>query len=97
MTSVNQTLFITEECIPVGCVPSAAVAISPATHACLLPTPHHAHPTPLDKMTDAYENITFPQLPIRSECYSYRKKDTESDFTMAFGIAPVRYNSTFIE
>ena len=32
---------VKQECIPVGCIPSAAVAISPATHA-----PHHAHPPP---------------------------------------------------
>ena len=34
-----KTLNIKQECIPVGCIPSAAVAVSPTTHA-----PHHACP-----------------------------------------------------
>ena len=50
--------FCKQECIPVGCVPSAGVAVSPVTHA-LLPhmpshhacppamhAPYHAHPPP---------------------------------------------------
>ena len=41
----NLTLsFFEEECIPVGCVPSAAVAVSPVTHA--PPPTHHTHPLP---------------------------------------------------
>ena len=34
------TKYAKQECIPVGCVPSAAVAVSPATHA--PPPPRHA-------------------------------------------------------
>ena len=37
-TSVHEN---EQENIPVGCVPSAAVAVSPAMHA-----PYHAHPLP---------------------------------------------------
>ena len=61
--------------IPVGCVPSAAVAVSPATHAPATHIPCHAclpchawppavHATPLwtEFLTHACENITFPQL-----------------------------------
>ena len=33
----------------------------PATH-----TTHHARPRPVDRMTDACENITFPQLLLRT-------------------------------
>ena len=33
-----------QECIPVGCVPSAAVAVSPTTHTPLPCNPHHACP-----------------------------------------------------
>ena len=28
--------------------------------------PHHARPPPVDRMTDSYENITFPQLLLRT-------------------------------
>ena len=114
--------YMIQECTPVGCVPSAAVAVSlvmhtpqpqmplchahpPATHApchathatlphmpplpCTLPclacsppcTPCHAYPLPctpptmhaplqctppVDRMTDACENITFLQLLLRT-------------------------------
>ena len=64
-----------QECIPVGCVPSAAVAVFPATHAPCLAHPHHVrspnhacpsttHAPPLwtEFLTHACENITFPQL-----------------------------------
>ena len=96
---------IQQDCIPVGCVPSAEVAVSPAMHAplamhtplhhaCPLPLhqtnpfyhecPHHllhmpllprtpftmhtpfATHAPLGRMTDACENITFPQLLLRA-------------------------------
>ena len=126
---LNKIIFLKQECIPVGCVPSAAVAVSPAMHApmsCMTPStpathspchapathspchghpsamhiplpcmpPCHAHPSPchtfplpwtplchacphtthaplcisppMDRMTDAYENITFPQLLLRT-------------------------------
>ena len=57
-TRNKETTKLKQECIPVGCVPSAAVAVSPATHtpcyACPSatppPMPHmrpcHAHPLP---------------------------------------------------
>ena len=41
--------FLRQECIPVGCVPSTAVAISPATHA--PPPPRHV-PPPVDRILD---------------------------------------------
>ena len=43
-TRCNLPSYFTEkqECIPVGCVPSAAVAVSPAMHAPRHVTPHHA-------------------------------------------------------
>ena len=37
--------FLGQECIPVECVPSAAVAISLAMHAPAMPAPCHAHPS----------------------------------------------------
>ena len=59
-TKIKEKMIKTrQECIPVGCVPSAAVAVSPATHAplpprtplrhaCSLPCmpPCHVHPLP---------------------------------------------------
>ena len=39
---LNKIIFLKQECIPVGCVPSAAVAVSPAMHApmpCMTPSP----------------------------------------------------------
>ena len=99
---VKKTM-LEQECIPVGSVPSAAVAVSPTTHTpchAQPPSPHmpplprtspfathapplphmphlcHAHPLPqyplpcmpppVDRMTDACENITFPQLLLRT-------------------------------
>ena len=105
-----------QECIPVGCVPSTAAAVStvmhmpPAMHPPTMhtpftthapsqtgplhptcsPLPHmppfamhaplcHTHPplpmhaplchTPMDRMTDTCENITFPQLLLRTVKY----------------------------
>ena len=64
-----------QECIPVGCVPPAVVAVSPATHAplpCtpLLSPPHTppfaAHAPTVNRITDTCENITFPQLRLRA-------------------------------
>ena len=40
-----------QECIPLGCVPSAAVAV-PGRGVCL--------PPPLDRITDTCKNITLP-------------------------------------
>ena len=50
-----------EECIPVGCVPSAAVA----TYA---PPPRRRPPAHLwtEFLTHTFEDITFPQLPVRT-------------------------------
>ena len=61
-----------QECIPLGCIPSAVVAISggclsrgvsawtclPRGSVCL----GVCTPPPVDRMTDSCENITFPQL-----------------------------------
>ena len=53
-----------QECIPVGCVPPAALAIwgvstrhPPRTR---LPLPRSRHP-PVNRMTDRCKNITLPQ------------------------------------
>ena len=46
--------MIKQKCIPVGCVPSAAVAIS--WGGCL---PGGVSAPPRNRMTDACENITF--------------------------------------
>ena len=60
-----------QECIPVGCVPPAAVAVpggSPGRGGLQAPgTPPGADPPadtppPINRMTDACENITLPQL-----------------------------------
>ena len=68
--------FWEQECIPVGCIPSPAVAVSPAMHAPLAmhaPTMHapanmpptmHTPPW-TEGMIHPYENITFPQLLLR--------------------------------
>ena len=60
--------ILSQECIPVGCVPSAAVAVGGGGvvvcpgglpgGGCL---PHSPLP-PVDRMTDACENITLLQL-----------------------------------
>ena len=63
----------------VGCVPSAAVVVSPATyappathaphHTCPLPCPSptmHAATLWTEFLTHACENITFPQLLLRT-------------------------------
>ena len=78
-----------QECIPVGCVPSAAVAISGGVSAWgCLPRGVSARwgvclgglsaqrgvsqhelgqtPLPMNRITDACENITFPQLLLRT-------------------------------
>ena len=75
----------TQECIPVGCVPSTAVAVSPATHVpppyprtamhvpllpCVPPSchtgPYACPPMWTEFLTHACENITFPQLLLRT-------------------------------
>ena len=72
------TLMNKQECIPVGCVPSTAVAVSGG--GCLpggggvvclggcLPRRgvHLHHPPTVGRMTDACGNITFPQLLLRT-------------------------------
>ena len=67
--SVNSTLrysHIEQECIPVGCVPSAAVAVGggvcPGVSAQEVSAPVHAGiQPPVKRITDACENITLPQ------------------------------------
>ena len=46
-----------QECILVGCVPSAAVAVPGGVSACHT----HTH-TRVNRMTDMFKNITLPQL-----------------------------------
>ena len=72
---------IKQECIPVGCVPPAAVAVPGGAPPCTPPGTRHPHPPdqappreqapplpreqvppPVDRITDACENITLPQL-----------------------------------
>ena len=54
-----QTLFLIQECIPVGCVQAAAVAVGGCLHQA--PSPGADIPA-VNRMTDACENITLPQL-----------------------------------
>ena len=62
-----RTIIKTHECIPVGWVPSAAVAFSPATHT--LPPPGMP---PVNRMTDRCKNITFKQLRLWVEKIIYQ-------------------------
>ena len=73
---LKETNYFRQECIPIGCLPSAAVAFS--GRGCLplggclprvvclgevyTPGPRGRHPHPVDRMTDTCESITFPQL-----------------------------------
>ena len=68
----NDMIVITQECIPVGCVPSAAVAVSgggegewPTVGVCLQ-VPLLELYTPPNRITDRCKNITFPQLRLRT-------------------------------
>ena len=55
----NQDSFeCKQECIPVGCILSAAVDISPAMHA-----PHHAHPLPHTHHWHTHPCHTCPHSP----------------------------------
>ena len=78
-SATEEFIYLKQECIPVGCVPSTAVAVSPATHARpAMHAPHHTcpltclslamHAAPLltEFLTHACENITFPQLLLRT-------------------------------
>ena len=61
---------IKQECIPVGCVPPAAVAVggSPSgTPRDQTPPGPGQNPTlPMNRITDTCKNITFPQLRLRA-------------------------------
>ena len=72
---MKETNYFRQECIPIGCLPSAAVAVSGRVSSiggclprviCLgevyTPGPRGRHPDPVDRMTDTCESITFPQL-----------------------------------
>ena len=72
---LKETNYFRQECIPIGCLPSAAVAVSGRVSSiggclprvvCLgkvyTPGPRGRHPHPVDRMTDTCESITFPQL-----------------------------------
>ena len=87
-----------QECIPVGCVPSAAVAVlvggvlgGPAqSEGCLLGrgiclggcTP------PMDRMTNACENILFPPLllPDGNEAKSFKSTHARIEFPATFAL-----------
>ena len=67
----NKTSSRTQECIPVGCVPSAAVAVPggggvPAQEGCLPKGVSARERTPPPGQTDDCENKTFPQLLLRT-------------------------------
>ena len=57
-------LVVKQDCIPVGCVPSAEVAVSPATHTCMPPChvclPHH---TPLPCIASTM-HAPLPHMPL---------------------------------
>ena len=59
--------FTEQECIPVGCVPSATVAVCSrgwvSARGCLpVGDVCQTTPPPVNRMTDVCENITLPQL-----------------------------------
>ena len=91
-----------QECIPVGCVPSAAVAVCPgwgvsaqggrvSTQGGCLPRGHlpglggmyisPTHPSRTEYLTDACENITFPQLRLRTVKTKYSSGIVEAQLT----------------
>ena len=55
-----------QEYIPVGCVPSAAVAISTGMHA-----PHHAHPLPCMTPCHVYPLAMHTPLPCTPPCHAH--------------------------
>ena len=56
-------ICLKQECIPVGCVPSAAVAVCPGgSTRGGLPGGVLPDTPPCDRMTDRCKNITLPQL-----------------------------------
>ena len=63
-----------QDCIPVGCVPSAAVAVSGVgglpggclPRRCTPPDPEADTPPPVNRITDTCKMITFPQLLLRT-------------------------------
>ena len=73
---------VLQECIPVGCVPSAAVAISPATHtppamhapchACPLPhmPPYHTHPPVMHALCHTHLPTMHAPLPHTPPCHA---------------------------
>ena len=70
----ESVLFPEQECIPVGCVPSAAVAVywgclpgRGVSAGGVYPSMHWGrHLPPMDRTTDRCKNITFPQLRLRT-------------------------------
>ena len=73
MQNIGVLFNFQQECIPVGCVPSAAVAspgeggICPGgclPRSCVCPGGVH-HP-PVNRISDRCKNITFPQLLLRT-------------------------------
>ena len=70
-TTDEKTYAAEQECIPVGCVPSAAVAVlkgsvSGQGEGCVcLPRGMYTSST-VNRITDSCKNITFPQLRLRT-------------------------------
>ena len=67
---LSEPICYQQECIEVGCVPSAAVAVR-GGGVCPEDVSRGGLPwggvhPPVDRMTDACENITFPQLLLRT-------------------------------
>ena len=65
ISSASVTLYITQECIPVGCVPPAAVSVGRGGSVCSrrrLVSQHALRqtPPPVNRMTDRCKNITLP-------------------------------------
>ena len=54
-----------QECIPVGCVPSAAMAVSPAMHA-----PHHACPLPCMPHLPCTPPPCMPPFATHAPCHT---------------------------
>ena len=62
--SIQIESSLQQECIPVGCVPSAAVAVSPATHVPPPTThaPHHACPCHTSGGSRIFPKVGAPTL-----------------------------------
>ena len=59
----NEEIFVQQECIPVGCVPSAAVVVSPGGSASV----HAGIPTPLDQAPPQEQTPPSSRPPPRDQ------------------------------